>query len=288
MRRRLTLLTVLLPLLSGAAPAAASTLPPPAIETAITAGPAEGSTIDEAEPAFSFSATLEGAPMPGAVFQCAVDDAPPVSCASPFRLPALEEEGPHAFSVYAEDPLSLARDPSPAVRDFSFQAAEEDEEECGAEEEDEFEEDEAEGIGAEEECETEEGEAPPAECLLRSARASLIASPTHEKVRLVVRYTTYSPTEVEVAYRVGGPRGPLKLGDTRAHFSRHGVFKDTERLSKGEAAKVRLARRFTVELDVPAAPGTCRRYELRHLTERKSAHGQAVWLQSGSPFGSDG
>lgn len=282
----------MLPLALGAAPAAASTGPTPEIETTITAGPAEGSTIEEAEPTFAFTASIGGVPMPGAVFQCAVDGEPASECASPFRLPAIEEEGQHSFSVYAEDPLSLSRDSTPAIRDFSFDRAEEadGEEECDADGEAEEELEEAGEFEAEEGegCEAQGDGAPPAECLLRSASTRLTASPAHERVRLVVRYTSYAPTDVEVGYRVGGTHGAPRLGEVRAHFAKRGVFKDTERLSRAEEVRVRAARRFTVDLEVPAVPASCRRYELRHLTVRRSAHGRAVWLQSDSPFGLDG
>jgi hypothetical protein len=249
----------------------------------------EGATIEEEEPSFSFVATLDGAPFPGAVFHCALDGAPAQECESPFRLSALEVEGPHSFSVYAEDPLSLARDTTPATRGFVFvqsEAAEEEaEDECEAVEEAEAEEGSEEEV---EECDEEAGsEAPPRECLLRSASARLYVSPTHEKVRLVVRYTSYSPAEVDVEYHVGGVRGTLKLGDARTHFAKRGVFHDAEKLGRAEVGKVREARRFTVDLDVAGAPSRCRPYETRQLTVRRAAHGQFLWLQSGSAFGGD-
>ena len=110
-------------------------------------------------------------------------------------------------------------------------------------------------------------------------------TPPTNKVRLVIRYTTYAPADVDVGYRLSGGKGSLKLGEAREHFARRGLFHLTEKLSKAEMARVRAARRFTVELDIPAAPSFCRRYETRHLTTKRSAHGQVVWLQSGSVFG---
>jgi hypothetical protein len=290
MRRLLLPAAMLLPLLLGASAAAAATSGPPLIDTTITSGPPEGATIEEEEPSFTFAATLDGEPFPGALFQCSLDGAPAQECESPFRLSALEVEGPHSFSVYAEDPLSLARDMTPATRGFVFvqsEAVEEEAEgECEAVEEAELEEgteEEAEECGEEDE----NGDAPPPECLLRSARARLYVSPAREKLRLVVRYTSYSPAEVDVEYRVGGVKGPLKLGEARTHFAKRGVFHDTERIAKAELGKVRAARRFTVELGVAGAPSHCRRYETRHLTVRRATHGEFLWLQSGSAFGGD-
>jgi hypothetical protein len=279
MRHRLPVPIALIVLLCTAASAQAlSVVGPPTIDTTITGGPLEGSTTEDETPTFSFSATSNGEAFPAAAFQCSLDGEPPEPCVSPFQLPPLEEEGPHTFGVYAEDPETADRDPSPATRSFFFLATEE---ECESGEELEDEE------GNVEECEAEEeGPAvPPAECLLRTARARVFTYTAQERVRLVIRYTSYTPAEVHVDYRLSGTRGSLELGEARGHFARRGLFHLTERLSKVEMAKVRAARRFTVDLDIPAAPSFCRRYETRHLTVRRSVHGQAVWFQSDSIFG---
>lgn len=280
--RRLPVPVPLLLSLCLAAMATADTVPsgPPEIDTAITGGPLEGQAIEDERPSFSFTATKNGEPFPEAAFYCSVDGEPAEPCASPFQLPALEEEGRHSFGVYAEDAATTARDPSPAHRSFLYFPEAEVEDECRPGEEFEDEE------GNVEECEpAEAGPAPPPECLLRTARARLFASATHERVRLAIRYTTYAPADADVGYRLSGGRGSLKLGEAREHFARRGLFHLTAKLSKAEMARVRAARRFTVEIDIPAAPGFCRRYETRHLTTRRSAHGQVVWLQSGSVFG---
>jgi hypothetical protein len=281
MRSRLLVPIAFLVLLGTAAPAGAITIPvgQPAIDTAITGGPLEGSTTEDETPSFSFTATSNGNPFPAAVFQCAVDGEPAEPCTSPFQLPSLEEEGEHTFSVFAEDPDSADRDPSPATRSFFFFTAEEEECEPG----EEFEGEEGNFV----ECEAgETGPAPPPECLLRTARARLFAYTAHEKVRLVIGYTSYAPAEVDVEYRLDSGKGSLKLGEARGHLAKRGLFHLTERLGEAEMAKVRAAKHFTVELDVAAAPSFCRRYETRQLTVKRSAHSQIVWLQSGSAFGS--
>jgi hypothetical protein len=159
----------------------------------------------------------------------------------------------------------------------------------------EFDEEECEEVG--EELEGEEGDLevceeggttsalPPEECLLRSARARVLTYTAHDKVRLVIRYTSFAPADVLVGYRLAGSGGSLGLGSARAHFAKGGIYRATERLSETQAAKVRAAKRFTVTLDILGAPAYCHRFETRHLTIRKTVHNQVVWFQEGSIFG---
>lgn len=275
---RLLLPVAVLILLCAASSARAITVigGQPVIDTAITAGPSDGSATEDETPTFSFSATRDGAPFPTAAFYCSVDGAPAEPCVSPYELAPLEEEGQHSFSVYAEDPETAARDPEPASRSFLLEF---EEEECEAGEEFEDEE------GNVEECGAETSPYPPAECLLRTASARVFTYASHEKVRLVIRYTSFAPADVVVGYGLSGGRGSLQLGEAKGHFAKRGVFRLRETLSAAEMARVRAARRFTVDLNIPAAPRLCRRYDVRHLTIRRTVHSQVVWFQSGSIFG---
>lgn len=266
---------VLLALLCLAAPAHSLTLVAPTIDTAITDGPAEGAAIEHDSPTLSFSATRDGEPFPGATFHCSVDSAPAQPCASPIVLGPLEA-GAHSFSVYASDPQSSASDPDPAHRSFTVL---EEEAEC-----EEFEDEEG---FVEEVCEEDEetGLLPPEECMLRSARARLFTYSSQNKVRLVIRYTSFSAADVTVEYRLNGSRGSLKLGSAKRRFAKKGVFRATARLTGPQMEKVRAARRFTVKMSIPGIPGYCSRYDTRHLTIRRTVHSQVVWFQSDSIFG---
>ncbi|HET9593065.1 MAG TPA: choice-of-anchor Q domain-containing protein [Solirubrobacterales bacterium] len=82
---------------------------------AVTAGPAQGSTISEAEPTFEFDADDAAA-----TFECSLDGAAPVACTSPDKLPPLAD-GPHTFSVVAIDPAGYAG--PAAVRSFTVNTA---------------------------------------------------------------------------------------------------------------------------------------------------------------------
>lgn len=280
--RRLLLPAILLALLCAAAAASAGTVGGQlAIDTEITGGPEDGAVIEDETPTFTFATTSNGAPLPTAAFQCSVDGEAPVECENPYELETLDQEGPHSFSVYAEEPTTGTVDPEPAIRHFTLEFQGEDEhcEEAGEEIENEE--------GETEVCEAggKSSPLPPEECLLRSARARVLTYAAHDRLRLVIHYTSFSPAEVLVGYRLAGGRGSLGLGSARARFTTQGLFRATEKLSEAQAAKVRAAKRFTVTLDILGAPRYCRRFETRHLTIRKAAHNQVVWFQAGSIFG---
>jgi hypothetical protein len=240
----------------------------PTIDTAIATGPASGSTIEDESPTFSFSATSDGNPFPGAVFHCAVDNQPVTICPTPFQLGPLEE-GEHTLSVYAEDPGTLAADPSPASRSFTVDLPAPAEGECAGEE-----------------CNAKETSPfPPDQCILRTARARVFAYTSHDKVRLVIRYTSLSPAEVKVDYWMKGKKGSLSLGQAKQRFARKGIFRLTEKLSDGQMGKVRAAKGFFVKMGIPGTPRYCNRYYSRRLTIKRTVQSQLVWFQSDSIFG---
>jgi hypothetical protein len=263
-----------------AAPAAPADVGVQALDTAITAGPDEGALIEEESPTFSFEATLAGAPFPAATFRCSVDNAPAEPCASPFQSGPLED-GAHSFSVFAEDAEHLLADPTPARRTFSVGAVED--EECEVFEDEEGLEEEDPGC---EEGDGGNGRVPPEECLMRTARARLFAYSSQNRVRLVIRYTAFAAADVYVDFKLSGGKGSLKLGTAHLRFAKSGLLRIGERLSDGAMDKVRAAKRFTVVMTIPSAPRYCRHYDTRHLTIRHTVHGQAIWFQSDSIFGS--
>jgi len=147
-------------------------------------------------------------------------------------------------------------------------------EECEVDEEGEEE--------AEEACE-EDADAP-RECVLSSADALVSAKVAAGRLRLDVRYTTFSPAAVAVEYRLRGGKGQLNLGRETKRFGRDGVLHQTDSLSKSQVAKVAAAREFTVELHAVNSPRYCRDLYERHLTVRRHAPGGFVWLDPDSSF----
>jgi hypothetical protein len=264
----------------GASPGATRADEPPVIDTAIDAGPADASLIETDSPSFSFSATRDGAPFPGASFQCSVDEGPYQACASPLTLSGLAE-GPHSFAVFAEDREVSVADPEPARRGFLFYRLEEECESPGPPAGGDPEEEPAEGAFVEEPqagCPgSGGGTLPPEECLLRTAEARVLTYTAQSRIRMVIRYMSFSPADVVVGYRLTGARGPLSLGAARPRFAGSGVFRMSERLGQPAMERVRAARRFTVTIEVPSAPCYCRRYQVTNLTVRHIVHGQVAW-----------
>lgn len=176
--------------------------------------------------------------------------------------------------------------PAPAAAEADEEEVEETETEEEETEEEESEEGEDE-IGADEEegGEAETGSLPPEECLLQTVRSRVFTDTSRNRVRLILRYTSFASTEVGVDFKLTGSKGSLGLGRAKQRFTKKGVFRLTSQLSESKMERVRAAKSFTVDLSIPAAPSYCQRFYTRHLSIRRAAHSQVVWLQSDSIFG---
>jgi hypothetical protein len=169
--------------------------------------------------------------------------------------------------------------------------AEDEEEECetDAECEEEFDAEECEELEEEgEECEDEgagaSGAEAPVECRLSSASATVSADPAHDKLRLSVHYSTFSPTSVAFDYFLHGSKGPLALGGDKKHFAKKGSFHQTESLTEPQMAKVLAAKDFTVQLRPAGVPHFCNHLLDRHLTIRHTAGGNFTWSDPEAGF----
>jgi hypothetical protein len=178
-------------------------------------------------------------------------------------LPAGGFLGPLAAAVPSSDDEDLEGD--------------EEAEEAEASEDGEVE---AEGCeGDEVECEEEEdAAAAPQECLLTTAAATVSVS--HDKLRLLVRYTTSTAAAVAVDYGLHGGKGSLYLGGAKKRFGPEGVLRLTRQLSEAQLAKVMAARDFTVRLRVAGAPDYCRPLFDHQLDVRRATPGGLAWSQS--------
>jgi hypothetical protein len=164
--------------------------------------------------------------------------------------------------------------PEPARAGVEFVAEESDEE--GDEDEWELEEVEEEG---EEEFGTAATTLLPPECLLRTAEPSVVAQLGGGTLRLTLHYSARTPTKVDIDYWLKGGRGTLQLGSATRRVERQGALHLTHRLDEREAAKVRAARIFIVDLDVPAAPSGCERYLTLHLGAKDLDRSRATWSE---------
>ena len=124
----------------------------------------------------------------------------------------------------------------------------------------------------------------PKKCILRVARARVFVFTAHDKVRLVIHYTSYRPAKVTVDYKESGSKGGLELGSAASTFKKTGVFRLVERLDKGEMSKVRAAKEFEVQFRIPGTPGSCKRFYTKSLTIPQQISNQTVWFQSDSRF----
>lgn len=162
-----------------------------------------------------------------------------------------------------------------ALPDDGEEEADEEEE---AEDESGFEECELSEDEEEEFCEEADAEeATPPECLLSSAEATVSTSPAHGIVRISVRYTSRTSAAVNVDLKLRGRKGSLKLGGDQERFKRSGVFRETERLSDPQMAKVVAAKSFTVELLAVNTPRYCHRYFDNELTVKRASGGGLTW-----------
>lgn len=181
-----------------------------------------------------------------------------------------------ALLAVATLPLSApAISPEPAQAEFDF-AAEEDSEETdeeGWEQEEEEEEAEEEELGAK------GTDLLPPECLLRTAQPSVVAQLQNGTLRLTVHYTASAPTKIGIDYWLKGGKGSLQLGSFTRHLERQGALHLSRHLDEREAVKVRAARAFMIDLDLPAAPPSCERYLTLRLGAKDLNRSRAIWSE---------
>jgi hypothetical protein len=165
--------------------------------------------------------------------------------------------------------------PEPAQAEVDFIAEETDEE--GEEEEWELEEGEEEA--EEEEFGTKGATVLPTECLLRSAEPSVVAQLDSGTLRLSLQYAARTPTKVSIDYWLKGGKGSLQLGSATRHLERQGTLHLTNHFDEREAAKVRAARTFIVDLDLPAAPSSCEKYLTLRLSAKDLDRSRVTWSE---------
>lgn len=167
----------------------------------------------------------------------------------------------------ASPPAEVDSEAEEEEDEFEIEECEFDDEECEAEAEDE-----------------EGGSLAPDECLLTSADATVFASGSQDKLRLVVRYTAVEPTPVVLNWGLHGSKGSLYLGQSKEQSARSGVFRLTETLSEPQMAKAAGAKDFTIQLYSAKAPRYCRHYLDQHLTARHAAPSGLTWADPESNF----
>jgi hypothetical protein len=120
----------------------------------------------------------------------------------------------------------------------------------------------------------------PEECLLRSARARVLSYDSRNRLRLVVRYTTYAPTRAYLDFRALSGPDTLGLGVVKRHLGRSGVVRLNEVLGAERMEQVRAAGNFELTLEIPSTPGYCQGYFELRLDQKRVVRAGTVWLQS--------
>lgn len=151
--------------------------------------------------------------------------------------------GPAATFAGAADEEETEGEDESAADENEGGEAEEEGEDCGAEEDELCEE------------EGEDGEAE--ECVLEDATASVAVAPGADQVRLTIRYDSLEPTAVLVDSRLRGGKGGLHLGSDRARFGRNGVYRDSFDLGAKQMGKALAAREFEIDLRAVGTPAGC-------------------------------
>jgi hypothetical protein len=126
---------------------------------------------------------------------------------------------------------------------------------------------------------------PPPACKLRISRARVFLFSRHPRLRLVARYRTAAPADVQINFKAIENGQKVNLGDVVRHFSRHGLFRLRHELTQNESDTLWQTHKFVVHFKIPGEPGFCQRKYRKELTIPRIVDGQRVVFQSDSKFG---
>jgi hypothetical protein len=106
-------------------------------------------------------------------------------------------------------------------------------------------------------------------CKLRISRARVFLFRNHPRLRLVARYRSSDPGNVEISYTA---------------FQGGGIFRLRKQLTQQEADQLWTTDRFVVKFKIPGEPGFCSRQYRKELTVPRIVEGQRVIFQEDSEF----
>jgi hypothetical protein len=149
-------------------------------------------------------------------------------------------------------------------------------------EEEELEEEESEP--GEEECGEEEGRkgafvTAPATCRVQRAESSITTLPGSDRLRLILRYQTYSPATVSVALKLKDHKGTLAIEHTTRHLGQKGVLHLTTDLADAVMERAVKAQEFEVGLRAINTPGFCGGLLEQHLSSKQPVGKGHVYTQ---------
>jgi hypothetical protein len=124
----------------------------------------------------------------------------------------------------------------------------------------------------------------PSSCKLRISRARIFLFSRHPRMRLVARYRSSDPADVNIDYVAVNNGNKVPLGEVVKHFGKHGLFRLRKELTESQAESLRSTDRFIVHFKIPGEPGFCARQYTKHLTVPRIVEGQRVVFQEDSKF----
>jgi hypothetical protein len=124
----------------------------------------------------------------------------------------------------------------------------------------------------------------PSTCKLRISRARVFLFKRHPRLRLVARYRSAEPADVQINFKAIENGEKVDLGDVTRHFHRHGLFRLPKALTEQESDALWETHKFIVRFKIPGEPGFCERKYKKELTVPRIIDGQRVVFQSDSKF----
>jgi hypothetical protein len=125
---------------------------------------------------------------------------------------------------------------------------------------------------------------PPPKCKLRISRARVFLFARHPRLRLVARYRSADPADVQIKFDAIENGNTVHLGDVTRHFNRHGLFRLREEITQDQSDTLWETHKFVVHFKIPGEPGFCERQYRKDLTKPRIVDGQRVVFQSDSHF----
>ena len=88
------------------------------------------------------------------------------------------------------------------------------------------------------------------------------------------------PTRAYLDFEVHKGHDSFALDIVKRHLGKSGVVRINESLGSGQMETARNASDYLLTLDIPSTPSSCQPYFTRRLSQKRTLHGQTVWLQS--------
>ena len=112
----------------------------------------------------------------------------------------------------------------------------------------------------------------PEACLVRRAESTVATLPGSDRIRLTVRYNTYAPTTVSVGLKLKDHKGDLTLEHATRHLGGGGVLRLTTKLDGATMERAEAAHEFDISLRAPKTPGFCGNLLEQHLRASGGKH----------------